>query len=147
MSTLTTMPMVTLLLAAMYACHPYPTQASDLAAAADVRVSNSHLVPICMNGSLLSGNQRKWKLSEKTSFVFTMRNEPRSGVPNNAPGQAAIEFTPEEGHIYEIGVRGDAAAFSRRVWKRGEWKPVVRDRTTDQIVSEDPIWVDHGCDR
>ena len=145
MSTLTTMPVVTLLLAAMYACQPDSTQASNLTEPADVRVSNSHLMPMCMNGTPLSGNQRSWKLSEKTSFVFTMRNEPRPGIENYPPGQAAIEFAPEAGHIYEIEVRGDAAAFSRRVWKRGEWRPVVRDRTTNQIVSSDPGWIDGGC--
>jgi hypothetical protein len=121
--------------------------AASLAAAqaADVRVSNSHLVTECVNGSAVKSDPRHWQLSDKTSFVFTMRNEPRPGVANQQPGHAAIEFTPEAGHRYEIEVRGEAAAFSRRVWAKGEWKPVVRDRTTNAIVSGDPAWVDAGC--
>jgi hypothetical protein len=74
-----------------------------------------------------------------------MHNEPRSGVDNHDPGIAVISFTPEAGHKYEIEVRGDAAAYSRRVWTKGEWQPVVRDRTTDTIVSSDPKWIETGC--
>jgi len=37
-------------------------------------------------------------------------------------------------------VRADSTAFSTRVWRSGEWTPVVRDRTTDRIVSSTPVW-------
>jgi hypothetical protein len=145
MSSRTALSVVTFLLVGIYVCQPNQTQASAVAQPADVRVSNSHLVPMCMNGTALNGGQRRWKLSEKTTLVFTMRNAPRPGVENHAPGLAAIEFTPTTGHTYEIEVRGEAMAFSRRVWTRGEWKPVVRDRTSTEIISSNPRWIDRGC--
>lgn len=136
----------TALLLALAACGASsPTRASDVAASADVRVSNAHLVPLCVNGSAVKSDQRSWKLSETTALTFTMRNEPRPGIENHAPGLAQIEFTPKDGHSYEIEVRSDAGSFSRRVWMKGEWKPVVRDRTTDRIVSSDPTWIEGGC--
>jgi hypothetical protein len=120
------------------------TSAADqIAKGAEVRVSNSHLVTTCVAGK--ASDHRTWRLSEKTTFVFTMKNEPRPGVANQDPGAAEITFTPEAGHTYEIEVRGDATAYSRRVWSRGEWRPVVRDRTTDRIVSSDARWVESGC--
>jgi hypothetical protein len=36
-------------------------------------------------------------------------------------------------------------AFARRIFKRGTWKPVVRDRTTDRIVSSEPVWSEIAC--
>lgn len=60
-------------------------------------------------------------------------------------GIAVIDFTPEPGHQYEIEVRGDAGMFARRVWPRGDWTAVVRDRTTDRIVSSAPRWIESGC--
>lgn len=112
---------------------------------ADVRVSNRHLVVTCVAGKPVDGNQRAWDLAGTTSFTFTMRNEPRPGVANHEPGLAEISFTPVAGHRYEIEVRGNAADFSTRVWARGAWKPVVRDRTTDEIVSSEPRWIESGC--
>jgi hypothetical protein len=56
-----------------------------------------------------------------------------------------VSFTPVADHKYEIEVRGDVAAFSTRVWTKDEWRPVVRDRTTDEIVSSDPKWIETSC--
>jgi hypothetical protein len=74
-----------------------------------------------------------------------MRNAPRSGVPSAEAGFAAVSFATEPGHRYEVEVRAPAASFSARVWTRGEWKPVVRDRTPDHIVSSDPEWPESPC--
>jgi len=145
MTTVATLFAVTISATAIATCESSPTQPSPAGKAADVRVGNSHLVATCFNGAPIDGNNvRDWKLSVPTAFVFTMKNQPRSGIENHAPGLAAISFTPQAGHTYEIEVRADAATFSKRVWPKGEWKPVVRDRTTDQIVSGEPQWVD-GC--
>jgi hypothetical protein len=114
-------------------------------ATADVKITHSHLVATCVNGAEPPARKRSWKLSAPASFVFTMRNEPRPGVGNATAGYAAIAFAPEAGHHYEIEVRGPADAYSRRVWKQGEWTPVVRDRITDRIVSSEPRWVEKGC--
>jgi hypothetical protein len=127
------------------ACLASPTQASDVGQAAEVRVSNSNLIVTCVAGQSVDGKQRQWNLAQPTSFAFTMRNNPRPGVSNREPGLAVISFTPEAGHQYEIEVRGDAAAYSLRVWAKGEWQPVVRDRTTDRIVSSEPHWIERGC--
>jgi hypothetical protein len=127
------------------ACLASPTQASDIGQAADVRVSNSSLVVMCVGAQSVDAKQRHWHLAQPTSFTLTMLNKPRPGVSNREPGLAVISFTPEAGHEYEIEARGDAAAYSLRVWAKGEWKPVVRDRTTDRIVSSDPQWIERGC--
>ena len=112
---------------------------------ARLKATNAHLVVTCVAGKP-AGKTRTWNLSEPTTFTFTMRNQPRPGVANEDPGMATIAFTPEAGHEYDIEVRGDAAAFSTRVWKAGAWKPVVRDRTSDRIVSSDPTWGAKGCE-
>ena len=122
-----------------------PTQPSPAATVAGVRISHSHLTAVCLNGTPVKDSARDWRLAGSTTMVFTMRNDSRPGIENQAPGLAAIEFTPLAGHRYEIVVRSDASAFSRRVWPQGQWKPVVRDRTTDQIVSSEPRWIDRGC--
>lgn len=111
---------------------------------AEVRVTHRNLIATCVAGKP-AGKTRSWQLSGPTTLTFTMRNDPRPGVTNVNPGWATIAFTPEAGHEYEVEVRGDAAAFSQRVWKAGDWRPVVRNRTTDRIVSGDPQWVASGC--
>jgi len=111
---------------------------------ADLRVSHSHLIATCFNGKPIDG-KRHWRVTGPVSITATMRNEPRAGVGNAAPGIAVIDFTPEPGHKYEIEVRGAAMMFSRRVWPRGDWRAVVRDRTTDRIVSSEPRWIESGC--
>ncbi|HYE84852.1 MAG TPA: hypothetical protein VEA16_00755 [Vicinamibacterales bacterium] len=117
----------------------------SLTSTAEVRVSNSHLVVTCVAGQSVANTPRRWNLAQPTAFTFTMRNQPRPGIENREPGLAVISFTPQAGHEYEIEVRSDASAFSRRVWTKGEWKPVVRDRTTDRIVSSEPVWIERGC--
>ena len=116
-----------------------PTAAS--AATAPVRITNSHLVATCLDGKTVTAGTRNWNLGAPASLTVTMRNEPRSGVANVPPGVAVITFTPEEGHRYEIEVRASATANSQRVWAQGEWTPVVRDRTTDKVVSSEPSWL------
>ena len=111
---------------------------------ADLRVSHSHLIATCINGKPIDG-ERHWRVTAPVSITATMQNEPRAGVGNAAPGFAVIDFTPEPGHRYEIEVRGAAMMFSCRVWPRGEWKAVVRDRTTDRVVSSEPRWTESGC--
>ena len=111
---------------------------------ADVRVTNSHLQTACVDGK--ASERRKWDLAQReTTMVFTMRNQPRPGMSGAEAGFAAITFTPEPGHSYEIEVRSDPMMYSTRVWPKGEWRPVVRDRTTDQIVSSAPLWVGAAC--
>ncbi len=114
-----------------------------LADPADVRISNSHLEIACLDGKAVPAGQRKWKLpAREVSMTFTMRNKPRVGRPGADAGFASISFTPEDGHTYEIEVRSDPMLYSSRVWPQGEWRVVVRDRTTDRIVSSEPRWVD-----
>lgn len=115
------------------------------AAAAAVRLTNSHLVAMCLDGTPVAPDDRQWDVTAPASLTVTMRNEPRPGVPNAEPGIAVIAFTPEAGHKYEVEVRSAPMLFSRRVWPRGAWRPVVRDRTTDRVVSSEPRWIDAGC--
>jgi hypothetical protein len=49
-------------------------------------------------------------------------------------------------HKYEVEIRAPATTFASRVWKNGDWKPVVRDRTVDRIVSSEPEWLAAGCE-
>jgi hypothetical protein len=114
-------------------------------AVADVRITNSHLVATCVAGRVAADGERAWRLSQPTTMAFTMKNEPRPGIENHAPGIALIEFTPEAGHKYEIEVQTVASANSLRVWPRGKWAPAVRDRTTDRVVSGEPKWIEKSC--
>jgi hypothetical protein len=70
----------------------------------------------------------------------------RSKATNVLPGVAVVAFTLEAGHKYEVEVRASPTAFSSRTWERGEWKPVVRDRTIDRIVSGEPRWSGSVCE-
>src|SRR5215213_8268934 len=85
---------------------------------AELRITQSHLVATCYDGKPISGSERSWKVTAPVSLTFTMRNEPRPGVPNASPGVAAVSFEPEAGHKYEIEVRAPATAYSQRVWTR-----------------------------
>ncbi len=111
-----------------------------------VKVRQRHLVPLCLNGTPIEAEEREWALAAGTyTMALTMRNEPRSGVASGnatAPGIAAITFAVEAGHAYEVEVRAEAVSFSTRIWTRGKWRPVVRDRTVDRIVSSEPEWRD-----
>lgn len=112
----------------------------------DVKVTQKYLVPVCLDGAPVK-DDRHWSLtSSEHRLAFTMKNEPRHAAAEaGSPGFALIRFTPEEGHRYEVEVRAPETSFSTRVWNRGEWKPVVRDRTTDEIVSGEPEWRDEAC--
>ena len=113
-----------------------------LSADADVRITNANLQIACLDGKVVVAGQRKWQLPERAvAMTFTMRNEPRAGRPGAEAGFATITFTPQDGHTYEIEVRSDPALYSSRVWPKGEWRAVVRDRTTDNIVSSEPHWL------
>jgi len=126
----------------------------DSAALVDVKVTHKYLVPICLNGASIKAGERHWQLElREHALAVTMRNDPheaaephqKAPAPSAAPGVATVRFTPEPGHKYEVEVRASPSAFARRVWERGDWKPVVRDRTADRIVSNEPEWSDSGC--
>jgi hypothetical protein len=44
-----------------------------------------------------------------------------------------------------VEVRAEQEAYYTRTWRAGEWQPVVRDRTTDRVVSDQARWVEAGC--
>ena len=111
-----------------------------------VRVTHGHLRPVCMDGAPVRPGDRSWRLAAGShSMVFTMDNAPRPGMAASPAGFAAVTFALEEGHKYEVEVRAPGTAFSTRVWPRGEWKPVVRDRTADKLVTSEPDWNDSGA--
>jgi hypothetical protein len=115
----------------------------------DVKVTQKYLVPVCLDGSRLpdAKGPRRFRLTlAEHTLAFTMRNEPRHpATASVSPGFALVRFTPRAGHRYEIEVRAEPGTFSSRVWNRGEWKPVVRDRTTEEIVSTPPEWREDAC--
>ena len=113
----------------------------------EVKVTQKYLEPVCLDDTAVKPGQRRWKLGRGPhTLAFTMRNAPRTGVqPKQAPGVATVSFTLEASHKYEVEVRAAAMAFSTRTWERGEWKPAVRDRTTDRVISGEPSWSDSGC--
>jgi hypothetical protein len=115
--------------------------AKPAAVRAEVRVTQKLLVPACLNGTPLKAHQRRWRLEQRPHVAsFTMGGDPAEA------GYANVRFTPEGGHKYEIEVRTqDAMAFAKRAFPRGSWKPVVRDRTADRIVSDEPEWSDAAC--
>lgn len=116
------------------------------ASAGSVKVSHRHLVPVCRDAAPVPAGARSWTASEgPVVLTFTMRNQPRTGTADAPAGYATITFTPEAGHRYEVEVRADPMAYSQRVWREGEWTPVVRDRTTDTIVSAPPSWGPPPC--
>lgn len=111
-----------------------------------LKVTHGHLQPLCLDGESPKQGARSWRLPPGPhSMVFTMRNQPRAGAPESAPGFAAVSFTLEAGHKYEVEVRAPAMAFSQRVWVREDWKPTVRDRMVDRIVSSEPVWNESGA--
>jgi formylglycine-generating enzyme required for sulfatase activity len=118
-----------------------PLSLAAAAGEAEVKVTHQHLVPLCLDGAETKVGQRSWRLSaQEHVMAFTMRNQPRTGIGNAGPGVAAVKFTPQAGHKYEIEVRALADAYATRVWEREKWVPVVRDRTDDRLVSGEPEW-------
>jgi hypothetical protein len=133
---------------ALLAASATPHASVQPAATAKVKVTQSHLAPTCLDGRP-AGNARAWTMAAGShTMAFTMRNEPRPGMgaeSPGAPGVATVTFTLEAGHDYEVEIRAAPATFSRRVWIREQWHPVVRDRTAERIVSGDPRWTDEEC--
>jgi hypothetical protein len=118
------------------------------AARVGVKVTQKYLVPVCVDHAPVKEGEREWHLiAGGHSLTFTMRNDPRPGMGggDRVPGTARVSFTLVTGHEYEVEIRAPATTYGTRVWTRGEWKPVVRDRTEDRIVSSDPEWTDGGC--
>lgn len=120
---------------------------SGAAPQAQVKVTQKGLRVLCLDGAAV-GAQRTWSLAPGSHRLSaTMANAPRTGAPgaDAQPGTAEVTFTLEGGHRYEIEVRGLVKSFAFRAWRRGEWKPLVRDRTADREVSGEPEWVEGGC--
>jgi hypothetical protein len=108
-----------------------------------VRVTQKDLLPCCLDGVPTRPDARSWRLAVGAhTLAFSMRSKTRHA----SPGVALVSFALEAGHKYEVEVRASPMAFSSRVWQRGEWKPVVRDRTLDRIVSGEAKWRDSGCE-
>lgn len=121
-----------------------PSAANAQASESRLRVTQRALVVQCLNGLAVSPRTRSWTVTAPVTLAVTMRNEPRPGMTpagDADPGTAIVGFTPEPGHRYEVEVRAEPMRFSIRVWPKGEWTPVVRDRTTDRVVSGPPDWV------
>jgi hypothetical protein len=124
--------------------------AVDATPLVDVKVTQKYLQPLCLDGAPVKAGQRRWRLDlREHSLAFTMRNAPPTGAPDAAaqPGVAVVTFTPEAGHRYEVETRAPESTHVWRVWTRGEWQPVVRDRTVDRIVSTEPEWRESPCER
>ena len=121
----------------------------DPAARTRVTVTQRDLVPLCLDGAGVEADKRSWQLDQREhSLAFTMRNRPRTRAPepDKVPGVALVRFIPERGHRYEVEIRTSSpTAYSTRVWEQGTWKPVVRDRTLDRIVSSEPEWIASRC--
>jgi hypothetical protein len=112
---------------------------------ARLAITQPALIVQCFNGTVAAPRTRSWTVTGPVTLALTMRNQPRPGMApagDSDPGTAVIDFTPEPGHRYEVEVRAAAATFSQRVWPKGGWTPVVRDRTTDSIVSGTAEWAD-----
>jgi hypothetical protein len=125
-----------------------PFAASAQTAEARLRVTQRALVVQCYNGAPVAPRTRAWTVAAPVTLAVTMRNQPRAGMAPSGDadaGTAIVQFTPEPGHRYEVEVRADATSFSRRVWTSGAWAPVVRDRTTDRVVSGEPDWAAPPC--
>jgi hypothetical protein len=136
------MPMLTSITALLAAVALWQPAAAPTA---DVRVTQRALRVVCVNGQP-PGTARSWRFeAAPVTLAFTMANTPRSGTASVPAGTAVVTFTPEPGHRYEVEVRASASSYSARVWPKGEWAPVVRDRTTDAIVSTSPSWADTPC--
>lgn len=115
---------------------------------AELRITQSHLVALCLDGRPVDEDQRRWRLGPgEHTLAFTMHNDARwtGAGEGERPGQAVIRFRAQAGRRYEVEVRADPLTYSRRVWKEREWTPVVRDRGADAVVSTDPAWVQAGA--
>ena len=137
-------PIVALI--AVVSVHGAATQTTASQPPVDVRLTQKHATVVCLDGKAVTPDTRRWKLQPGPHAVsVTMRNEPRSGIATAAAGVATVPFTLEAGHRYELEVRAPSDAFSSRVWTQGAWTPVLRDRTTDRLVSGEPDWQPPDC--
>jgi len=128
---------------------PIPLEPGESAPRVEVKVTQKYLEPVCLNGRPVESGERHWRLAPGShSLAFTMHNAPRQAVAGAdvAPGIALVRFMLDAGHKYEVEIRAPATTFASRVWKNGEWKPVVRDRTVDRIVSSEPEWLVAECE-
>ncbi len=97
----------------------------------------------CRDGAAVAASLRRWRQPPApVTLAVTMRNDPRRGIAAADPGTAVVTFTAEAGHRYEVEVRAEMMRFAVRVWPKGQWTPVVRDRTTETIVSGPATWAD-----
>ena len=116
------------------------------AAAGTLKVTQRHLVPVCLDAAPVRAGTRSWATgSAPIALTFTMRNQPRSGIADVPAGYATVTFTPTTGHRYEVEVQSAPQTYSQRVWPEGAWTPVVRDRTDDRPVSGEPVWGPPPC--
>jgi hypothetical protein len=141
---------VATLTAALLLLTSVPLEPGQSSNAVDVKVTQKYLMPVCLDERRVAPGERDWRLSPGShSLAFTMRNASRRGVEGAAvaPGIAVVRFILDPEHTYEVEIRAPAATFASRVWKRGDWKPVVRDRTANRIVSGEPEWLAAGCER
>lgn len=122
-----------------------PSAANAQASESRLRVTQRALVVQCLNGLAVSPRTRSWTVTAPVTLALTMRNQPRPGIASTDAGTAIVRFTPEPGHRYEVEVRAAATRFAVRVWPQGEWTPVVRDRTSDSVVSGEPEWAAPPC--
>ncbi len=129
---------------------PIFAEQHESAARVEMKVTQKYLVPVCLNGRPVDSGERRWWLTPGShSLAFTLRNAPRSAVADAeaVPGIAVVRFMLDAEHRYEVEIRAPATTFTSRVWKSGEWKPVVRDRTADRLVSSEPDWLVAGCEQ
>jgi hypothetical protein len=137
---------VLLACAALTVARPAMPRAASEPARAQLVITQKYLTPVCLDGVPDVGARRQWPVAAgQHVVVLTMRNAPRPGIANAAPGVAAVRFDATPGHRYEVEIRASAWSFSQRVWSAGEWTPVVRDRSVDRIVSGAPDWHAAGC--
>lgn len=141
---------VTKFIAAVLLFMPIPLQPDESASSVGVKVTQKDLVPVCLDGRPVDAGERVWRLAPGShTLAFTMHNAPRHAVAQAdvPPGIAVVRFMLDAKHKYEVEIRAPATTFAYRVWKSGEWKPVVRDRTVDRIVSSEPEWLVAGCEQ
>jgi hypothetical protein len=126
----------------------YPGGHRDTAPQIAVRLTQKYLVAVCVDGVPVDAGERRLLLDPgQHTLAFTMRNSPRPGRAGGdvSPGIAVVQVVLEAKHKYEIEIRADAMTYSSRVWTKGGWKPVVRDRTEDRIISGEPDWSESDC--
>ena len=112
-----------------------------------VRVTQRYLVARCFNGNAVDPGTRKWDVAPGVvTLAFSMRSDspaPAVRCPTPAPPRSASK--PKRATATKWRYAPTPATFSSRVWRANEWIPVVRDRTTERIVSDAARWSEAGC--